>query len=573
MAKPSEQRVSLMDRILNVPVSDPDDARRRRLLNIILLGVQASALAAIVSLPISNMFSLEPLTAQEIFLIGGLAVVLFFGALGFYLLNRNRRIPGWVVSLIFLAFLLAALFFTDTASELTNGRSTFVFVIPIVMASVLLPPFFSFVFAFLGGLEMLVISQIYTTQLNMLSVVGLFLIALVAWLSSRGLQHALADLRKINAELDRRVEERTRDLSAALARELVEAGRSQAILEGIADGVAVFDTSGNAIVANPALSVLMDVPIDHLKNTTLDVILERINVSTQERDSVLSLFTDTTANRPSVRLHSGKRTLLVNAARVRTGLGDVIGTVVVFRDFTREAEIEQMKNTFVGMVSHELRTPLNSIIGYAEMVREKVYGPITTKQANIMERVENSGKRLLGLVSDLLDQAQIEAGKMKINMEPFQISGLTDAVFALEKAIQDKGLKLSVSIDPSMPSTLVGDSRRLQQILINLVGNSVKFMDRGEIRVSIRPQDPSVWIIEVADNGPGIPPEAQEFIFESFRQVEGVTTREHGGIGLGLAIVKSLVGLMGGEIKLWSELGKGTTFTVFLPNRLALEEK
>ncbi len=558
-----------LESILTVPSIDMEDARRRRLLNIMLLGV---ALLPLPLVPLALFYGGTPaFSAADAATVIVITLAVLLLSISLYLVNRF--VSGQIASVLFILMLCAIFVFADSPKELVDGRSLILFTIPVVFSGLLLGARSSFIFAFISSVEISIIGYVNSIFPNTPAMVSFFALAVVSWLASSSLEHALADLRKINAELDRRVEERTRDLSAALARELVEAGRSQAILEGIADGVAVFDTSGNAIVANPALSVLMDVPIDHLKNTTLDVILERINVSTQERDSVLSLFTDTTANRPSVRLHSGKRTLLVNAARVRTGLGDVIGTVVVFRDFTREAEIEQMKNTFVGMVSHELRTPLNSIIGYAEMVREKVYGPITTKQANIMERVENSGKRLLGLVSDLLDQAQIEAGKMKINMEPFQISGLTDAVFALEKAIQDKGLKLSVSIDPSMPSTLVGDSRRLQQILINLVGNSVKFMDRGEIRVSIRPQDPSVWIIEVADNGPGIPPEAQEFIFESFRQVEGVTTREHGGIGLGLAIVKSLVGLMGGEIKLWSELGKGTTFTVFLPNRLALEEK
>lgn len=562
-----------IDRFLSVPVSNPDDARRRRLLNIILAGVQLSSIVALIVLAISAGFGVGLVTPEENLLIVGSAATLLIGALGFYLLNRNQRIPGWTVSLTFLIFFLASLVFTDTVEELTNGRSTFVYVLPLVMASVLLPPFFSFVFAFLGSLEMFLLAWFYGTELNVLAIVGLFLIALVAWLSSRGLEQALADLRRINVELDRRVEERTHDLSAALTRELQEAGRSQAILEGIADGVAVFDTNGTSIVANPALSELLDIPLDGLKGVSMDAILQQAKSTSSDREAVLSLLADPQEGHPSVRLHSGKRTLLVNAAQVYTGLGNAVGTVAVFRDFTREAEVEQLKNTFVGMVSHELRTPLNAIIGYAEMVREKVYGPITEQQLGIMNRVENSGKRLLSLVSDLLDQAQIEAGKMKIHAEPLKVSGLTEALFALEKLVNDKGLKLSSHIATDMPAEVVGDAHRLQQVLINLVGNSVKFMNKGEIRVGIQPVDDLHWSIVVSDNGPGIPVEAQEFIFESFRQVEGVTTREHGGIGLGLAIVKSLVGLMGGEIKLWSEVGQGTAFTVILPYRFSQETK
>ena len=563
----------MIDRFLSVPVSDPDDARRRRLLNIILAGVELSSLVAVVVLLISSWVGIQATTSEENLLIIGSAAVLFLGALGFYFLNRNRRIPGWVVSFIFLIFLLASLVFTDTPTELTNGRSTFVYVIPLVMASVLLQPIFSFVFAFLGGLEIFILSQAFGTETNYFAIVGLFLIALVVWLSSRSLAQTLAELRQINFELDRRVEERTRELSAALARELEEAGRSQAILDGIGDGVAVFDTEGMSIVANPALSALLEIPLGDLKRVSMTAILQQTKSALQDRDAVLSMLANPQVNLPSVRLRSGNRTLLVNAAQVHTGLGDAIGTVAVFRDFTREAEVEQMKNAFVGMVSHELRTPLNAIIGYAEMMREKVYGPIAARQSEIMSRIENSGKRLLSLVSDLLDQAQIEAGKMKIHNEPLKVTDLTEALFALEKQVADKSLTLATKIDARMPAEVVGDARRLQQILINLVGNAVKFMDRGEINVRIYPVDAMRWGIQVADNGPGIPAEAQQYVFDSFRQVEGVTTREHGGIGLGLAIVKSLVGLMSGEINLWSEVGKGTTFSVTLPYHPTTEAK
>jgi signal transduction histidine kinase len=232
-----------------------------------------------------------------------------------------------------------------------------------------------------------------------------------------------------------------------------------------------------------------------------------------------------------------------------------------------------MKSAFVGMVSHELRTPLNAIIGYAEMMRETVYGPIEPRQVSILQRVENSSRRLLSLVSDLLDQAQIEAGRMKINNSDFELTELMDAVRAqMEKQVTDKGLTLDMAYAPDMPTVLKGDSRRLQQVFLNLIGNAAKFTVKGGITVRVYRISESHWSFFVADTGPGIPPEARDYVFESFRQIEGVTTREHGGIGLGLAIVKSLIGLMGGEIALSSTVGEGTTFTVTLPFEPAKEK-
>ena len=298
----------------------------------------------------------------------------------------------------------------------------------------------------------------------------------------------------------------------------------------------------------------------------MEEILQAGKISSPNRQTTLTMLREPHKDKPSIRFRWGERTLLVNAAPVSTGLGDVIGTVAVFRDFTHEAEVEQMKNTFVAMVSHELRTPLNAILGFAEMIREAVYGPITARQAGVMERIENSSRRLLSLVSDLLDQAQIEAGRMKIHIAEFQVSDLMDSLrVALDKQVAEKGLTLTIKIEPDMPSVALGDFNRLQQILLNLGGNAVKFTESGGVTVRIYRVDERYWGFNVTDTGPGISAEARGYIFESFRQVEGVVTREHGGIGLGLAIVKSLVELMGGQILLASEVGKGATFTVTLP--------
>jgi signal transduction histidine kinase len=384
----------------------------------------------------------------------------------------------------------------------------------------------------------------------------------------------LGELRQINIELDHRVEDRTRELSDALNREMAEVGKNQAILEGMSSGVIMLDAQKRTMVVNSAMGRLVNVPLSSLLNVPIDKILHTGGVAPLDRESILAMLQKPDKDIPSIRFRWGERTLLVNAAPVRTRLGDEIGTVVVFRDFTHEAEVEQMKNTFVAMVSHELRTPLSAILGYAEMMREAVYGVLNARQVGVMERIETSSKRLLSMISDLLDQAQLEAGRMSISESEFQTSDLVDTLHAMMgKGFKDKGIALNVSLDAQMPSTLRGDVHRLQQILLNLVGNAVKFTEKGEVNVRIFRANPDSWGMEVTDTGAGIPPEAQPYIFESFRQADNVITRQHGGIGLGLAIVHNLVQIFGGKITLKSKVGEGSTFTVILPFQFSKDEK
>jgi signal transduction histidine kinase len=240
--------------------------------------------------------------------------------------------------------------------------------------------------------------------------------------------------------------------------------------------------------------------------------------------------------------------------------------VIVFRDFTREAEVERLKSTFVGIVSHELRTPLNAILGYAEMFKEAVYGPMNDKQVNMADRIIKNTQRLLGLINDLLDQAQMEAGKLTINAQTINAADLLETLHGLmDKSASDKSLKLTSEIDDALPEVLVGDSARLQQILVNLVNNSIKFTDRGSVHVRLFLHNENEWGMEVSDTGLGIPESDIPFIFDTFRQVDGAATRSHGGFGLGLSIVKQLVNLMNGEVKVKSKLGEGSAFIIMLP--------
>jgi PAS domain S-box-containing protein len=229
-------------------------------------------------------------------------------------------------------------------------------------------------------------------------------------------------------------------------------------------------------------------------------------------------------------------------------------------------EASRFKTQLLANVSHDLRTPLGGILGYTEMLQEGVYGDLSDEQREATTEIIDSAEQLLTFINSLLDQARIEAGKVSINIIPFEPTKLVDEIHSMYGVVtQAKGLELTSEIAPEVSPTLSGDPNWLHQILINLVSNAIKFTEEGGVHVRISLPDETHWAMEVSDTGPGIPTEAQAYIFEAFRQVDGTVTRAHAGSGLGLSIVKQLTVLMGGEITLTSELGRGSTFTILLP--------
>jgi signal transduction histidine kinase len=217
-------------------------------------------------------------------------------------------------------------------------------------------------------------------------------------------------------------------------------------------------------------------------------------------------------------------------------------------------------------VSHELRTPLGAIMGYAEMLREGIFGSLSGEQREAAAEVIDSSHFLTTMVNELLDQAQLEAGRVKLNVKEMTPADLLEQVKSkLGVLAQAKGLALNCTVEAAVPAVLCGDPERLQQILINLAGNAIKFTERGEVRVELFRPDEEHWAMRVVDTGAGIPAEAKAYIFEPFRQVDSSLTRLHRGTGLGLSIVKQLVTLMDGQIVVDSEVGRGSVFTITLP--------
>ena len=224
------------------------------------------------------------------------------------------------------------------------------------------------------------------------------------------------------------------------------------------------------------------------------------------------------------------------------------------------------KSDFLSRVSHELRTPLGSILGYTELLQEGVYGPVTPAQVETAEKIITSTHYLTNLVDDLLDQAQLEAGRINLETSRFYLPDMVQRVCdKMDVLAQKKNLLLLSEIEDGVPDIIIGDERRLQQILVNLVSNAIKFTDSGTVKIYVYQPTETEWAMQVSDTGPGISAEAQAWIFDSFRQIEDVITREHGGFGLGLSIVKQLTKSMGGRIDIDSAPGQGSVFTVTLP--------
>ncbi len=249
----------------------------------------------------------------------------------------------------------------------------------------------------------------------------------------------------------------------------------------------------------------------------------------------------------------------------------------LFREIADKSEqlalASQHKSQFLANMSHELRTPLNAILGYAELLADGIYGVLPEKAQGVLERVQNNGQHLLALINDVLDLAKIEAGQLTLTIEDYLVAEVVRSVVtATEPLAAAKALKFTANVQDNMPMAH-GDARRVSQVLLNLVGNAIKFTDNGEIGITASVAD-SQLVLEVRDTGPGIADADQERIFDEFQQIDNTSTRKKGGTGLGLAISKRMVEIQGGMISVNSAVGRGSTFRVVLPVHVepALEE-
>jgi signal transduction histidine kinase len=234
----------------------------------------------------------------------------------------------------------------------------------------------------------------------------------------------------------------------------------------------------------------------------------------------------------------------------------------------RELEIaNKHKSQFLANMSHELRTPLNAILGYTELILDNIYGDVPEKIMEVLERLEKNGRHLLGLINDVLDLSKIEAGQLTLALNDYSMGEVVQTVFiSVEALAAEKKLELKARV-PQDLSMARGDEQRIAQVLLNLLGNAIKFTEQGEITVEVTDSD-ETFLVSVADTGSGLSETDQKTIFEEFQQADGSSTREKGGSGLGLSISKKIVEMHGGRIWVESNVGKGSTFRFTLPVRV-----
>ena len=402
-----------------------------------------------------------------------------------------------------------------------------------------------------------------------------FAVAAVSYVSLGHRLRVNEALVRSNRSLTEQVTERLR------AEEALRLGEEKyrTILESVEEGYYEVDGEGRFTFFNDSFCAILGHPADHVRWLDLERVagpsgmeaLREMTGRAQRGEAAAVPF------EWEVRRGDGsERFVEASLAPVRDTAGALLGFRGIVRDIhsrkltetelrrAREAAVQasRVKSQFLANMSHEIRTPMNGIIGMTELALDT---DTTPEQREYLGTLKSSATALLTILNDILDLSKIEAGRLELESVPFRLrDGVRDTLRSLAPRAHQKGLELACNIPVGVPDDVVGDPGRLRQILVNLVGNSVKFTDAGEVVVDVdvvsRSTTHVVLEFAVRDTGIGIPPEKQHLVFEPFTQADGSTTRKYGGTGLGLAITSQLVEMMGGTIGVESESGRGSTF-------------
>ncbi len=514
----------MLRNIFRIPDTfDPDDRRRRQILNILLISTLILIIVGIVGTllifvdDITLMPYILKIGTENLFndpYVGSIlnsGIFFLISSIILLVANHSPKVPNWLTGVAFVTFFCVALTLSGTPENLAYGSDVIFWVLPISISAIVINPAFAFVVA-LGISTYIWVAIPHPNDIypNIYVMLGLLFTALVTWLGMSIANRAIRDARR-------------------------EAANNKATLNSIADGVLVLNLQGNFLSANPAL--LRMIPEKDLQ----EIIARPLGKTLQWKRKVFSI---TASPVPEV------------------------GTVAVFRDETRRHETERARDALIATASHELRTPLAAIMNYLELLLmlvklDKVN--VEEFKEHLSRALENS-QRLQNLVDNILDQAQIQAGMLELKNQSFNLRVLLEKTRQLlDILIKEKNLSYELSIAQDVPPEIVGDPDRLHQVLVNLIGNAIKFTKQGGIKVNVSAPQKEILSIEVADSGPGIPPEQLPDIFEAFRRGSNYAQRERQGAGLGLSIAKEIVTRMGGEISAVSEAGSGSTFTVAIP--------
>jgi two-component system sensor histidine kinase/response regulator len=350
----------------------------------------------------------------------------------------------------------------------------------------------------------------------------------------------------------------------------------ETLVQNIPVAVVILDRQGNIQSCNPAFEGLFGFSESEITGQNLD----RVLAGAAEADSEAGVYTQQALSGAVIHVLARRRRKDGTEAEVEIfGLpvvvdGQRVGAVGLYHDITtlvearrKAEEADRAKSEFLANMSHEIRTPMNGVLGMIELLKDTM---LTDEQHDFLNAAHESAEALLTLLNDILDFSKIEAGHLELEAIDFNLRILVEGVAdTLAQRAESKGLEMMCFVEPDCPTFVRGDPGRLRQILVNLVGNALKFTEQGEVAIRVTPEgkDEAQPLVRfsVSDTGIGIPREQQPAVFQRFVQVDTSSTRRYGGTGLGLAISRELVELMGGQIGLESDAGRGSTFWFVVP--------
>lgn len=553
----------MLDQLFTRNIDVQDEARKGKIF-IYFIGATGAFLGLVMVTNIYSAIVLDGAIAQERANYALSNFIIFIILLFIWLAHKRYPRP---TRHVFLCFLVIGTIFFLQFEQLT--QLFIILTLPIIMAAFLIQPLFSIVYYLLIIIVYLIRlliadSTIIGNDLIYLSFGFLIALAIVAWLISGSLEQALKETKILNRELDQRVQNRTSQLADALEREQTAAVRNETILNSIADGILVFDAYQNVLMANPAINKMAKRDISSLRQTDL---FNSINPNS--KNTLQSWLNGQPQGDSShLRFDWHDQTVSASVAPVllpKEGGQQVdAGKVMVLRDFTREAELEQAKNLFFGMVSHELRTPMSSIQGYIDLLIDIEKDNISEEGHGYLETVAANIRQLLTLANELIDLTRMDTGEIELYCDWHNIPSIVDqAVKTVQQEYTKRNLTLDVKTDQGLIECYV-DQRRILQVMLNLLSNAYKYTTKGGATISVSQTEQCVEI-SVTDTGTGLKLEDQDRMFERFFRANDPVVQMAGGTGLGMNISKGLTELHGGTLTFESEYGKGTTFFVRIP--------
>jgi signal transduction histidine kinase len=526
----------IRERFLFKNIPEEEKERRRRMTANSVLMVLVAAVAALLVSVIYFYFVLSPAErANDVRM--HLLITTSIAAIGLFVImlgiNQIKAIPYWVSSTIFIFMLIILGLFSDTPQEIMGGQSTLFFMIPMLLAGVLIHSYATFFFATAISVIFLAYSLMTDFRFfNPLTVITFYLFAGIFAMIFRSLEKSTYQVRR-------------------------EAAQSQTILSQLRGGFMLLDKAYCVLRANEAaLGVFPSI----VEGRSIFEVIQDPNVDIQPED-LETLTNSLKSDEVEAQIKIDGRYFFVRSKTIPTSENHI----VFLRENTAEVELNRLKDTTLAMVSHELRTPLTAIRGHAELAMSAPHTAVSNAA-----RILLNTQRLMSMVENILSQTRLRTGKIENNPTATNINELFSLVKSMLSAeAKEKHLEFTWIISEDMLPVVMIDKTLLQQILINLANNAIKFTRKdGYVRVTAFRSDDAEWSISVKDNGVGIPASKRSEIFNEFFQAHENTSvydRPHQGTGLGLSIVKGLVDRMDGKLKLESTEGAGTEFFVAFP--------